>query len=210
MFEQSLESAFLNNNFNKLFLCYLFMDKRGQFYLMAAVIISAILLGISTVKNYANTKEKPDSMKEIGIELREEGYRLVEYSENKDPGEDSKKNDLIENFLAYNYSEYFLEKTNNADAVFIYGKGNSLHALKYTKGDSYSSINVEGENGWDSISKSDSRKTDIEDSDSDNKINVKIDEKNYYFKISNGNIYYFYYLIYQENNGEIYVQTNEK
>ena len=55
------------------------MNKRGQFYLVAAVIIVLVVIGISSVKTYSVIKSEPQNLEDLSLELSEETARIVDY-----------------------------------------------------------------------------------------------------------------------------------
>ena len=55
------------------------MNKKGQFYLVAAIIIVLAVSGIASVKTYAIIKSEPRKIENIGSELKEETMRIVDY-----------------------------------------------------------------------------------------------------------------------------------
>ena len=54
-------------------------NKRGQIYLVAAIIIVMILAGIASVKTYAVATTEPRKIKDISSELKEETSRIIDY-----------------------------------------------------------------------------------------------------------------------------------
>jgi len=54
-------------------------NKRGQFYIVAAIIIALILTGMSTLTTYATLKSEPRTVKELSSDLKHEGARIVDY-----------------------------------------------------------------------------------------------------------------------------------
>ncbi len=76
-------------------------DKRGQFYLIAAIIISGILIAIFYASNYFVKKTSYNDGKEIAEELRIELQKVSEYWVNHPlDGEDS-FNNFVEDFSNY-------------------------------------------------------------------------------------------------------------
>jgi hypothetical protein len=54
--------------------------KKGQFYIISAVIIIFVIIGFAVVTNYVTVKKAPEKFYDIGRDLSE-GARVVEYSE---------------------------------------------------------------------------------------------------------------------------------
>ena len=100
-------------------------DKNGQFFLIATVIIVALIIALATYINYSRT-ESYSKIKELKKELEIESSYVLDYGiyNEKD------MNNLLEKF-ATNFSDYVGEDIN---LYFIYGKEGSLQGLKYEQG----------------------------------------------------------------------------
>jgi hypothetical protein len=185
------------------------MNKRGQYYLIAAIIIASILAGIISVKNYAIINPKPDSIRDLSSELKEECPRIIEnsISNSKDPIP------ALEKFIEEEYSEYFLKKTENTNIIFIYGdKSSDFNAIRYNVED-ISKPEITEVINW--IPNGDYvEKGTITGSSSEDYIKVKLLDldgninKELEFNVKEDKIFYFYYLIFQEKNGELYIERN--
>lgn len=95
------------------------MYKRGQFYLIAALVIASILVGFVTLSNYSDRRTfvRVDNLKE---ELEIESGRVLDYG--------ILNNDYqIENFTK-NFSDYAGE---DVDIYYIVGNETSLSAYKH-------------------------------------------------------------------------------
>ncbi|MEK6890889.1 MAG: hypothetical protein AABX03_02020 [Nanoarchaeota archaeon] len=104
------------------------MNKRGQFYIIAAIVIIAALFGIATVTNYVVTK--PDQIRQVQLseELNLESESIINYG----LFNGSDLYPLLENFTVQ-YAEYLSEDN---DIYFVYGDKDlrELHVLSYTQG----------------------------------------------------------------------------
>ncbi len=109
-------------NINKLLLNLIDMRKRGQFYLIAAIVIITVILGIAAVSNYSKKKENVrlyDLKDELGIESGE----VIEYGVyNKDLG---KLPDFTQK-----YAKYAGEGKN---LIFVYGDENGIKTETFTE-----------------------------------------------------------------------------
>ncbi|MGY4884762.1 MAG: hypothetical protein ACP5NZ_04260 [Nanobdellota archaeon] len=83
------------------------MKKRGQFYLVATIIIVAVLIGLAATLNYS-TKKSSYEAEEIAKELKIEGEKVLDYDANTG-------SDRFEDF-ANDYSYYVGE---DKDIYFI-------------------------------------------------------------------------------------------
>ena len=88
------------------------LNKRGQFYLLAAIIIITVIVGFAAISNYAKKKSSV-KLYDIKDELQIESGEVLEYgvSSRQDIG------DLIDDFIE-KYQEYAGE---NKELYFIYG-----------------------------------------------------------------------------------------
>jgi len=178
-------------------------SKKGQFYLVAAILIVLAISGIASVKTYTSIKSEPRKIQDIGSELKEETTRIVDY------GIYSKQNltRVLNNFTDSEFAPYFLKKTENTNIVFIYGDANELYSVQYTPeytGTIYATLGgVYSE--WPTIGTYVNR-TKITDNNGDKIVNVNILNRNFDFEIKENEMFYF--LITQEKEGEIYVERN--
>ncbi len=98
------------------------MYKRGQFYLVAGIIIAGIILGIIVISNYAK-KESYVRIEEIGKELEIESQKVLDYKTYS--GQD-KLSDFGEDYSSYIGADM--------EFYFITGDENNLDAYKYLNG----------------------------------------------------------------------------
>jgi len=108
------------------------MDKRGQFYFIAAIIIVVLLSTLTSVSTYIIVKSEPQSVTYVADDISRESHKVVEWGiyNGKDVGEE------IEVFASGQLKNYFLSKTaGESDIIFLYGdkKNSKLKALRYTK-----------------------------------------------------------------------------
>jgi hypothetical protein len=102
------------------------MEKRGQFYLMAAIIIVVVLVGVATVTNIAITRQSADEIKiyQLSQELELEGEQVVNFGifNNRDV------DDVLADFTE-EYGEYISNQ--ESDIYFIYGDKKGLNVIGY-------------------------------------------------------------------------------
>jgi len=104
------------------------MNKKGQFYLVAAVIIIFVLIGAYAYTNYAKSKQNYSKLYNLGDELGVETGYVYDYGVyNK---EDTQQ--LVEQWAGvyYNYSQNIVENW-----IFVYGNKDNVTALYFTKED---------------------------------------------------------------------------
>ncbi|MFA5856105.1 MAG: hypothetical protein WC867_02010 [Candidatus Pacearchaeota archaeon] len=54
-------------------------NKRGQFYLVAAVIVILAVSAITGVTTYSSSRDKPKIIDELSYNLEQEGYNIIDY-----------------------------------------------------------------------------------------------------------------------------------
>lgn len=177
-------------------------NKKGQFYLVAAILIVLAISGIASVNTYTTVKSEPRKIQDIGNELTEETSRIVDY------GIYSRENltKILNNFTDSEFAPYFLQKTENTTVFFIYGNANKLYTVQYKPENTGNVYAVLGGavSEWSTIGiYSNITKINANGLES---VNVTILDKTFNFDMREGEMFYF--LIIQENEGEIYVERN--
>ncbi|MBM3233435.1 hypothetical protein FJZ18_04705 [Candidatus Pacearchaeota archaeon] len=104
------------------------MEKRGQFFLIAALVIAAVLLGTGIVFTQARAQLPDQSASALADEMRDEIYELI--SRDAYHGNSSEHTWLRIEGLVQNYS---LSNPSNS-IVIIYGNMTRLYATSYKKG----------------------------------------------------------------------------
>ena len=102
------------------------LNKGGQFYLIAAIIIVAVLISFVTVRNFAVTRNTEQSIKlyDLSKELNLEGESVINYGIFNNKNIDS----VLDDF-ARDYGEYISDKEN--DVYFIYGDTKNVDVIGY-------------------------------------------------------------------------------
>jgi len=177
------------------------MNKKAQFYLIAAIIIVMAISGIASVKTYAIATAEPRKIKDIGSELREESARIIDY------GIYSKENltRILNNFTDEDFAPYFLKKTEGTNIVFVYGNKDELYSVQYNPdytGAVFATIGGVAPT-WEMPTIIPNRT--LLDTSGDEVI-VEILNREFSFKIRENEMFYF--VITQEREGEIYVERN--
>jgi len=177
-------------------------NKRGQIYLVAAIIIVMILAGIASVKTYAIAKTEPRKIKDISSELKEETSRIIDYGIYSR----ANLNNLLNNF-DNEFSEYFLKKTEETNILFIYGNKTNLYSVQYNTQHTGAVFAIVGGASptW-ATSESIINKTDVTTKIQDNKISITLLEKDFVFDIKDGEVFYF--LITQQKDDETFIEKN--
>jgi len=97
-------------------------SKKGQFYLIAGVIIASIILGFVVISNYAQ-KETSVRVEDIGKELRIESQRVLDY--------ETISGQAVLGTFGEDYSSHIGE---GVEIYFISGKDPQIKAYQYLNG----------------------------------------------------------------------------
>ena len=98
------------------------MNKKGQFYLLAAIIIVAVIIGFAAVSNYA--KKKSDvKIYDLGEELGIEGGQVLEFGTYKTGDAGTKLGEFSELYTSY--------AGENKELYFIFGDENKITVATY-------------------------------------------------------------------------------
>lgn len=97
------------------------INKRGQFFILAAVIISAIVLSIGTISNYALVNNNPRNFDDFSLGIKKETGAVVDYSVYSGFTNDED----LKNFIDL-LSTYVADKEPDSSFIFIYGNEDSI------------------------------------------------------------------------------------
>ncbi|MFH1801372.1 MAG: hypothetical protein ABH804_00865 [archaeon] len=97
-------------------------NKRGQFYLIASIILLAIIIGIAGVSNYIEKKESI-KINYVKDELESESEEVLEYKI-------TNGDDVVEDFLD-KYTSYAEEE--GREFYFAFGEQGSIEGYKYSE-----------------------------------------------------------------------------
>jgi len=167
------------------------MNKRGQYYLIAAMIIVIILASFLSVINYSSNK-KDNSINEIQRELNIEIEKILEYAAYADLS-DAESLTVFDN-MSSNYIDKFPEKT----LIFVYGNPESTIKTKgYNSREEIIYFNPGSEF---KILKSGVGEFNQTYSLSEKNATIRIEDFDYSFEFQKGQG--FYYLISNKDGGE--------
>lgn len=163
------------------------MNKKGQFYLIAAIIIIAIIAGLATIFNYS-TKIDSVGAENFGKELEIESAKVLDLK--AITGED-RLNDFMKN-----YSDY--AKKEGMNIYFIFGNSSNINMRTY---ENFSDVvTLDGNalvdsGGYFEISVVPG-----------NNVSATINQTEYVFKVKQGDNFYF--IISQDIEGEKHIFAN--
>ena len=167
------------------------MNKRGQFYLIAAILIVIGVSSIVAVSNYASTPTTPPAINSLSSDLSVEGPKIIDY------GVYSQNN-------VNKFAPYFLKETDNSNVVFIYGNKTNLYAVQYNLASKGTiSATIGGVTTWDTLGVYAQNITVIP---SGNFLNVTLLNKTFPFQLQDNELFYF--IMVEQKQGETYVKKN--
>lgn len=179
------------------------LNKKGQFYLVAAILIVMIISGIASIKTYAIIKSEPRKIKDISSELKEETSRIIDYGIYN-----AQDLILLLNSFDANFSEYFLKKTEETNIIFIYGNKSKLYSVQYSDqytGTVFATIGQVSPT-WNVAEPIINRTLINVNEYSDNILTIRILERDFDFEVRDGEMFYF--LITQKQEDEIFIERN--
>jgi len=155
-------------------------QKKGQFYLIAALVIISVIIGYAGISNYL---EKKESIKlyDLGEELGIESENVLDFGIYNELNE-SEMDTLLKEFVG-TYASYIEE---GIEIYFIFGDAEKITIMGYRELEEVPSISVYAPTEKD-------------------KVIVTINGIEYVFKLKPGENFYF--VISQEIGGEQYVVT---
>jgi hypothetical protein len=173
--------------------------KRGQFYIVSAIIIATVILGISGIVTYSIIKSEPKNIVDLGSDLQEETPRIIDYGIYSD----SNITSLVENFTDKDFANYFSTRTGESNVTFIYGDQNSeIKAIRYVKRNKGST--TVGASEWTNTNL---ERVPVElyvkqDETNPDETDVTILDQKYKFKLKKGERFYF--VLSHNKDGETY------
>lgn len=180
-------------------------SKRGQFYLLASIIIIAGIVGFAAVNNYAERNENI-RVQDIGKELGFEGGEVLDHGiyntfNQTDMG------DLMQDFTM-SYADYVGDEN---DIYFIYGNQEEVSVLSYEEVSAGSmSVNIGSNVGAPGLNigqgKFKGKKFKLKEGEDE--VEVKITEVKHKFKLKPG--HNFYFVLSHRRGGERHVISNRE
>lgn len=170
-------------------------NKRGQFYLVAAIIIISLIIGFVATSNYITQSEQISRIYDLGEEISIEGTSILDYGIYAQQDTES----LIENFT----KEY---KNYEGNLYFIYGSKERINVGAYSDLEEKIEVKLSGEENWNELGSPQKFEDDREkwSYSSGSLINyIRIDIKSigiYSFEIKEGENFYF--ILQNEVGGE--------
>ncbi|MEK6909159.1 MAG: hypothetical protein AABX23_03850 [Nanoarchaeota archaeon] len=169
------------------------MNKRGQVFLMAALIIVGIVISLVRISNQSTTRDKPEAFFDLGDEINFETKRVLDY------GVVTSSNvSRLASQLLNSYSE----NIGNQDVAFVYGNAQTGIYAYY-----YESVQVVGVTLLDGIlvpiTIQSGEEIEAEYTGASNSVRIRIEGVDYVFNLKPGQNFYF--VLSKDEDGEKFV-----
>ncbi len=166
--------------------------KKGQFYLLSAIIIVTIIVGFITVSNYSNKKGSV-KIYDLKEELQIESQNIIKY------GTYNSLDETAINVLLKQFVESYVDYAGaGKNLYFLFGDSESLTMKAYQE--VAESISIDGQSM--TITGGEGEKTHTP---SGSQVIVMIEDVEYQFDLEAGENFYF--IVSQEIEGEKYIVT---
>ncbi len=173
------------------------VGKRGQFYLLTAVILCTILIGIATIANYVNVSNTDTGIYAAKDSLQIEGAKTTDYGTNQG-FTDAQMQTLMTNFTE-NYINYTLQ----GNGYFIFGTQSNIRLVAFQKDSE--TVSFDSGSGYSSLAVVQDKTFTQDFTPTNNTVNIKINGFQYNFVLSKGENFYF--VLSQKDNGGKYIVT---
>jgi len=171
------------------------MNKRGQFYLVAAIIIIGVVFGFFATRNYVRSVGEDVKIYHLSNELKEEGVRVIDYGILNDE-------EKMQEFMDEVAEDYLKEKAQ--DVFFVYGDENNIEEYRYEE-EIIGKINTKGGIGTNIRKKKKTVNTlSIFSKAGKNNVEVEINGKGYPFSLNSGEN--FFLVLKKEAEDERYIE----
>ena len=171
------------------------MNKRGQFYLLASIVVVTLVLGFIAFSNTLQQKSKLN-FNYIGDELKIESGNVIDYSVKN--GKDV-KSQLI------NFTESYSDYSEADNLYFIFGDTSQITVSGIKKTES-GSIYVNAGSGNQAVLFDKGVYNSKDFSNPSSQINVTLNQSTYTFPVRTGENFYF--IVSKEVNGDKYIITS--
>ena len=168
---------------------WLILDKSGQFYLIAAIILASIIIGITTLSNYSK-RDSITKFNDLKEELQIEIVNVMDY------GTYNKFNEAQMHVLLNDFTQGYIDsESRDKDLYFVFGNENNITVRGYQKSDKIISVS----SGVSSTITQKAGEFIGSIDPSGNDIILYIGDNSYTFKLNRGENFYF--VISQQDEG---------
>lgn len=170
------------------------MNKRGQFFLIATIIIVGLIIGITTSVNSITMKDDNEAFESLADEVNLETKSVLDYGSYNSADTDS----LMQGFLE-NYTNYIAKE----EILFIYGNETDITGLVFEENAGNVGINTGAIPGFVTIQYTTGQEAEV--TRNGNTINVEINGLTYVFNLRDGQNFFF--VMRETRNDEKFVET---
>jgi len=119
------------------------MEKRAQFFLLAAVIISSVVISLGMTGNRAIVNQEPEDIYNFGYEVKKEAGAILNYGVYTDFNESVNLTEFVDSL-----AEEIEERSPGSDFIFIYGVRNNMTLKNYGSESIYmDNVEIKGRKG---------------------------------------------------------------
>jgi hypothetical protein len=173
------------------------MNKRGQFYLIAALVIVGIIVGLATVYNSAKSVTEDSTIYDLSDEINFEGSQILASGLFNADSETDMNSKII------NLTDYYARSNPESELLIVYGNSTNLTYVAYTNSIT-GSISIAG--GISIVQTSHLTKRIGTVTVTGSTVEVYLSNNvQYTFRIKPG--YQFYLIMKKEKGGETFVST---
>jgi len=178
------------------------MNKRGQFFLVAAVVIIAVLIGLATVYSNIEIPKEDSAIYDLSKEMNYEAGAVI------DSGMFNSISDGERSMNIENLTDYYAKVNPGTDLLFVYGDRDGMAALFYTTEDIGSvGLGIGGTGSVDHQTEARRFNTTF-DPGNDETVTIMLSEEvEHTFAIKPGQT--FFVLLQKERQGERYVSASD-
>lgn len=170
------------------------MNKRGQVFLIAALIIVGLLISLSRIYNESNARKEPEAFFDLAKEIGFETKRVLDYGVINNV---SNVSDLASQLIG-KYGELI----GNEDVAFVYGDSQNLSAYYYQTFDVVGAVSIFS-NNYVTLRIASGRNVEVTRSQIDNTATIRINGLDYTFNLKPGQNFYF--VLIKQEDGEKFV-----
>jgi len=172
------------------------MNRRGQVFLVAAIILTGILLTLTRFANKITFKDEPEAFYDLSDEIDFEVRKVLDYGVISG-GQNTK---AIISELINNYSDYIADE----DVVFVYGNAMDVSAMYYQSINNLHAISLGSISVPVNVVLASQTPVIVKPLDQTNVVaTITINSVDYVFNLKPGQNFYF--VLIKEEDGEKYV-----
>jgi hypothetical protein len=171
------------------------MNKRGQFYLIAAIVLITIAVGFVIVSNSASSQQTPN-IYFLRDELKIESSKTIDY------GTSSQLSGTQIQSTLTSFSSQYINNSQNENFYFIFGNTTNMTFMSYQT--YYSNITLNGVDYTNNVSMG---KTYIKSFVPGNNVLIGVNGNPYSFSINNG--MNFNFVLTSNEGGQNYTATSQ-